>query len=305
MTGEIKIQGMDASQTASLMKDNPLWNKTYFHVFDVVGANANKPFSERVRIIEETVDAACQSIKDCPLIAQPQIIMESRDQILAFYRDVLGKSGEGLVITNPDSKYDAGKKRSKERVKLKGRNDAEGKVIGYNMGGKIGKLRSLVVRFNGIEFSLGIGLKKFHREDPETYFPIGTLVKFSYRELTPNGKPKDAHFVDIRDPADMNTLSGGDLKQRIQELERSSDNRYEYLKIQIKNLEQKMRNFVSDALNYRDTNDDYWKILQKHINFTYNEHITKFNKHITKLENLENRFDTLIEGPDGPVRGDI
>ena len=106
-------------------------------------------------------------------------------------------------------------------------------------------------------------------------------------------------------PSYMNTLSGGDLKQRIQELERSSDNRYEYLKIQIKNLEQKMRNFVSDALKYRDTNDDYWSILQKHINFTYNEHITKFNKHITKLENLENRFDTLIEGPDGPVRGNI
>jgi hypothetical protein len=271
--------------------------------------------------------------------------MESRDQILAFYRDVLGKNGEGLVITNPDSKYDAGKKRSNERVKLKGRNDTEGKVIGYNMGGKIGKLRSLVVRFNGIEFSLGIGLKKFHREDPETYFPIGTLVKFSYRELTPNGKPKDAHFVEIRDPADMNTLSGGDLKQRIQELAHE----YEYIKInlraltnefssnttllsdrlknlenheskkEIKNLEQKITNFMSDALYYRDTNDNNLKNVfsnLKNIANIYNKHIkevknleqkiTNFmSDALTKLENLENRFDTLIEGPDGPVRGDI
>jgi DNA ligase 1 len=197
MTGEIKIRGMDATKTASLMKDNPLWNETYFHVFDVVGANANKPFSERVRIIEETVDAACRSIKDCPLIAQPQIIMESRDQILAFYRDVLGKSGEGLVITNPTSKYDAGKKRSNERVKLKGRNDAEGEVIGYNMGGKKG-LRSLDIAFNGITFHLGIGFKNVERENPETYFPIGTMVTFSYRELTKNGKPKEARFVRVR-----------------------------------------------------------------------------------------------------------
>lgn len=197
MTGEIKIRGMDATKTASLMKDNPLWNKAYFHVFDVVGANANKPFSERVRIIEETVDAACQSIKDCPLIAQPQIIMESRDQILAFYRDVLGKSGEGLVITNPTSKYDAGKKRSNERVKLKGRNDAEGEVIGYNMGGKKG-LRSLDIAFNGITFHLGIGFKNVEREDPKMYFPIGTMVTFSYRELTKNGKPKEARFVRVR-----------------------------------------------------------------------------------------------------------
>ena len=198
MTGEIKIKGQPATKTASLMKDNPLWDKTYFHVFDVVGRNhINKPFRERVRIVEQTVKNACQSIPDCPLIAAPQIIMQSREDIVTFYKKVLEKGGEGLVITAPESIYDAGKKRSNERVKLKGRNDAEGEVIGYNMGGENG-LKSLHLAFNGITFDLGIGFKHVHRQHPTAYFPLGTMVTFSYRELNENGKPKEARFVAVR-----------------------------------------------------------------------------------------------------------
>ena len=198
MTGEIKIKGQPATKTASLMKDNPLWDKTYFHVFDVVGRNhINKPFRERVRIVEQIVKNACQSIPDCPLIAAPQIIMQSKKDIVTFYKKVLEKGGEGLVITAPDSIYDAGKKRSNERVKLKGRNDAEGEVIGYNMGGENG-LKSLHLAFNGITFDLGIGFKHVHRQHPTAYFPLGTMVTFSYRELNENGKPKEARFVAVR-----------------------------------------------------------------------------------------------------------
>ena len=198
MAGEIKIKGQPATKTATLMKDNPLWNKTYFHVFDVVGKNhINKPFCERVNIIKKLVKDACKNIPKCPLIAAPQIVMKSRKEILAFYKKVLKNGGEGLVITAPDSTYDTGKKRSNQRVKLKGRNDAEGKVIGYKMGDE-NKLKSLNVKFNKITFQLGIGFKNFHRVNPKKYFPLGTMVTFSYRELNENGKPKEARFVAVR-----------------------------------------------------------------------------------------------------------
>lgn len=198
MAGEIKIKGQQATKTASLMKRNPLWDETYFHVFDVVGPDhVNKPFKERVEIIKETVRAACQTITDCPLIAAPQIIMRSRKDILDFYKEVLHSEGEGLVITNPDSTYDSQSKRSNQRVKLKGRNDAEGEVTGYNMGGKKG-MRSLNVAFNGTSFHLGIGFTNAQRADPERYFPIGTMVTFSYRDLSDNGKPKEARLVRVR-----------------------------------------------------------------------------------------------------------
>lgn len=196
LVGEIKIKGHQATKTASLLKDDPLWKRAYFHVFDVVGKSVDLPFSKRVRIVQDTVRDACKRHKDCPLVAVPQIIMKSRQDIMAFYKKVLRENGEGLVITAPTSKYDSSSRRSKERVKLKGRNDAEAKVTRYNM--RDGKLKSLTVDFHGTSFHLGIGLTHAHRSNPKKYFPIGTMVTFSYRELGENGKPKEARFVRVR-----------------------------------------------------------------------------------------------------------
>ena len=197
LTGEIKIKGKSATKTASLMKSNPMWEETYFHVFDVIGKHIKKPFYERVNIVEKAVESACKNIPNCPLIAAPQIIMKSRDDILSFYKKVLKKHGEGLVITHPDSKYDVSDKRSGERVKLKGRNDAEGVVVGHIMGGSRG-FKSLDVSYNGTTFHLGIGFNFEQRDNYKKLFPLGTIVTFSYRGLGDGGRPKEARFVRVR-----------------------------------------------------------------------------------------------------------
>jgi len=198
LAGEIKIQGEQATKTAALMKESPLWATTYFHVFDILGVD--RPFRERVEIIKETVHVACSSIEGCPLIAAPQIQLRWED-ILVFYEQVLQEGGEGLVLTDPNSLYDSSGKRSASRVKLKGRNDMEGTVGGYNVKDD-GKLKSLVVRMdNGIrviDFNLGVGFKDVERSNYLTEFPLGTTVTFSYRGFGENGKPKEARFVWVR-----------------------------------------------------------------------------------------------------------
>ena len=197
LAGEIKIKGHSATKTASLMKDSPLWKDAYFHVFDVPGSD--KPFSARMKLIVQTVRDACsKSTKKCPLIVAKQIKMTTRKKIVDFYNKVLKKGGEGLVITDPTSLYDTSKKRSPQRVKLKGRNDAEGKVVGYNLGGKRGLLSSLQVKFKGKTFNLGIGFKDDQRNNYKKLFPTGTQVTFSYREMGDGGKPKEARFVRVR-----------------------------------------------------------------------------------------------------------
>ncbi len=194
LAGEIKIQGEEATKTAALMKESELWEKTYFHVFDIVGVDG--PFRERVEMIKETVNEACSNIKGCPLIAAPQRQLSWRE-ILGFYKQVLNEDGEGLVLTDPDSLYDSSGKRSASRVKLKGRNDKEGTVIDHNV--KDGKLRSLVVEMdNGIDFHLGIGFTNVERNEYSTKFSVGTRVTFSYRGFGEHGKPKEAHFVRVR-----------------------------------------------------------------------------------------------------------
>ena len=37
----------------------------------------------------------------------------------------------------------------------------------------------------------------------EKMFKVGDYVKYSYRSLTGDGKPKEARFVGLRDKADM------------------------------------------------------------------------------------------------------
>ena len=199
LAGEIKIKGKAATEVARLQNTSPLWKDAEFIVFDLPGPNNRKlPFKTRVSNIKKIVDKACRTIPKCPLVSSEQIIIKNTKHLLEHYQKILNKNGEGLVITDPNSVYQVDGKRSSERVKLKGRNDSEGIVIGYKLGGKIGELKSLEIDFGGIIFNLGIGFNKNERENYKKIFPKGTIVKFSYRDLSSSGKPKEARFIEVR-----------------------------------------------------------------------------------------------------------
>ena len=133
--------------------------------------------------------------------------------------------GEGIVVRNPDSKWQA--ERCHSLLKVKGGDDAEATVIGYtagkltDLGSKhLGRVGALIVDFRGNKMELA-GLNReerilVHRETrmpqaayhwaadhpgqeiPEIYesemIPKGTVVTFKYRGLSKTGIPQEARY---------------------------------------------------------------------------------------------------------------
>jgi DNA ligase 1 len=101
------------------------------------------------------------------------------------------------MLHRADAAYITG--RSDVLLKLKPSRDAEAVVVSHTPGrGKYkGKLGALEVETpEGLRFKLGTGLSDATRENPP---PIGSVVSYRFRDLTPNGKPRFASFLRLRD----------------------------------------------------------------------------------------------------------
>src|SRR4029079_11646245 len=88
-------------------------------------------------------------------------------QLLSERARVVRLGGEGLMLRQPQSLYEAG--RSPSLLKVKPYDDAEATVIAHEPGkGKyVGKLGALRVRTDdGREFSIGSGFTDAERESP-------------------------------------------------------------------------------------------------------------------------------------------
>ena len=111
-------------------------------------------------------------------------------------KQMVKNGGEGLMLHKADAAYVTG--RNAALIKLKPLFDAEATVIAYTEGkGKYtGKLGALVVETaDGIRFKLGTGFSDAQRENPPK---IGSLVTYTYKDKTKNGKPKFASFLRLR-----------------------------------------------------------------------------------------------------------
>jgi DNA ligase 1 len=112
--------------------------------------------------------------------------------------DAIVKAGaEGLMLHLADAPYVTG--RSDVLLKLKPLLDTEATVIRQLPGkGKyVGKMGALELKTkDGLVFRLGTGFSDAVRENPP---PIGSLVTYTYREITPTGKPRFASFLRVRD----------------------------------------------------------------------------------------------------------
>ena len=103
--------------------------------------------------------------------------------------------GEGLVLHLASAPLVTG--RSDVLLKLKPLSDAEATVIGYIAGkGKYaGMTGALAVKAaNGQRFNLGTGLSDVQRKTPPV---IGSKVTYTYRDVTPSGKPRFASFLRV------------------------------------------------------------------------------------------------------------
>jgi DNA ligase-1 len=113
--------------------------------------------------------------------------------------------GEGLMLRQPGSAYEAG--RSSTLLKVKTFHDAEGRIVEHlpGRGRHAGRLGAVVVELpSGLTFSVGTGFTDDQRQNPP---PVGSIVTYRYQELTDRGVPRFPSFVRVRSDAGTPTLT--------------------------------------------------------------------------------------------------
>jgi DNA ligase-1 len=191
LDGELWLaRGQFDELSGVVRKDAPIdaeWKQISYLIFEL--PNAAGDFESRAkRIVEIVTKAKVQHLK-----AVKQFSVKDEAALKRELQKVVKNGGEGLMLHRADAPYISG--RSDVLLKLKLLLDAEAKVVGYTKGrGKYaGKLGALIVETPaGIRFKLGTGLSDAQRENPPK---IGSLVTYTYRDLTKTGKPKFASFL--------------------------------------------------------------------------------------------------------------
>lgn len=160
-------------------------------------------------------------------LQQTRLVMAKSTAMVALadlLKSIEEKNGEGLMLRHPKSRWVP--QRSHQLLKVKSLHDAEATVVGYTSGREtdlgsklLGLMGALIVQYKGKEFELSgftdserrleingdyIKARDYCAERPGTRvdaagisnpsFPIGSRVSFKFRELTVDGKPKEARY---------------------------------------------------------------------------------------------------------------
>lgn len=167
------------------------WEKVKYLVFEL--PNGAGTFAERAALLKVMVPgigwAQLQGVEQFRVPNEAVL----RDRLAAVY----AAGGEGLMLHLASAPYVTG--RSDVLLKLKTLADAEARVVGYVPGkGKYaGMTGALDVKTaDGKRFRLGTGLSDAQRQEPPA---IGSTVTYTYRDLTPSGKPRFASFLRMAD----------------------------------------------------------------------------------------------------------
>lgn len=173
--------------------DDTEWRSVRYMLFELPDAPGT--FSQRIEQMQAIVAAA--EIPWLQVIEQTRVADRSAlQQRLAI---VLKQAGEGLMLHRADALYVTG--RGDDLLKLKPWLDAEATVIEQLPGkgkyrGQLGALRLEMP--DGKRFKLGTGFSDALRRNPP---PVGSTVTYRYTELNPNGLPRFARFLRVRDEA--------------------------------------------------------------------------------------------------------
>lgn len=194
LDGELWLaRGQFDALSGAVRKDNPIdqeWHGISYLVFEL--PNAAGTFEMRAKRITEIVNRA----NIAHLKAVTQFRVKDEAALKRKLNQMVAAGAEGLMLHEADAPYITG--RSDVLLKFKLLYDAEATVVGHTAGrGKYkGKLGALLVETpDGIRFKLGTGFSDAQRENPPK---IGSLVTYTYRDKTPNGKPKFASFLRVR-----------------------------------------------------------------------------------------------------------
>jgi DNA ligase-1 len=201
LEGELLIDRTKFNEVSGIVRrknpDPADWRPIRFMVFDDPSSRA--PFAETLLSLQERLPACAGAAKVCVI---PQRPVKSAEQVQKAVREEIERGGEGVMLRRADVPYKKG--RSATLIKVKGADDAEAIVVGYQEGrnrlqGTLGALRCRWQKgFRGTEFTVGSGLTDAMRRDYKKRFPLGTVVTVDYMSLGREGKPRHPRLKGIR-----------------------------------------------------------------------------------------------------------
>jgi len=215
-----KLSNIKPGSSYSLKEIDDIWsgkdgNPVIFKVFDVPSHEG--PFEKRMAFLQNVVldRRRCWEQLDYPnkniypLQFTEQIKIQSMEQLVNLYTNLTSNGAEGIMIRAPRSPYE--EKRSKYMLKYKIKEDAECIVRGYLQGdgrlqGMLGALRCEMIKdgkATGVFSNIGTGFSDFQRKyynvpASSEYIPLGSIVSFSYMEMTNDGIPRHPVYRGIR-----------------------------------------------------------------------------------------------------------
>jgi DNA ligase 1 len=191
LDGELWLaRGQFDALSGTVRTDPPVdaqWQQVTYQVFELPQGSGT--FAERAAALRSVV----QTVGWPALQAVEQFAVLSPAALQAILKTITSAGGEGLMLHLANAPVATG--RSDVLLKLKTVQDAEAVVIGHVPGkGKYqGMLGALHVKTaNGLRFKLGTGLSDANRQNPPA---IGSTVTYTYRDVTPTGKPRFASFL--------------------------------------------------------------------------------------------------------------
>lgn len=167
------------------------WQKIKYMVFDAPTFNGN--LKERMANLDQFLHKNPSEF----IIPIRQIKIRDNSHAFAFLDEIVSIGGEGVVVRDPNAKYESG--RSNKILKLKKWRDSECKISAINSGkgkfkGAMGSVDCIDI-FNGVKFKIGSGFSDEIRQNPPK---IGTIITYKFANLTKNSKPRFPVFLRIK-----------------------------------------------------------------------------------------------------------
>lgn len=182
---------LTSAATRRLQPLDSEWRQLTYQVFELPDAAGS--FEHRL----EALKLSAQQAKVSWLQVAPQFAVADEAELQRVLRRYVDLGAEGLMLHRRDALWLTG--RSDVLLKLKAYLDAEAKVIAHEPGkGKYqGMMGALLLEMpDGKRFRLGTGFSDADRLAPPE---LGSTVTYQYRDLTPQGIPKFASFLRLRE----------------------------------------------------------------------------------------------------------
>jgi DNA ligase 1 len=193
LDGELWIGRKAFQRTVGVVRrqdKNDLWQQVRYVAFDAPHVDA--AFEDRLAAIRSHIERANPPY----LTALEHTICTDLDHLRAELARIEALGGEGLMLRQPESRYEVG--RSVTLLKVKSFHDAEARVLEHlkGAGRHKGRLGALLVELaDGTQFSVGTGFSDAERGAPP---PVGSVITFRYQELSDGGVPRFPSYVGVR-----------------------------------------------------------------------------------------------------------